>query len=54
MGTTQLHQPLWKRLPAGKTNRIGLQVLDYRGRDDDALRWVRPQCDLGAHHRRFL
>ncbi len=38
--------------PAPKTNRIGLQVIDYRGRQDDAVRRLRAQRYLRAHHRR--
>ena len=39
--------------PPKKTNRIGLEVLNYKGAQDDALRRLRAQRHLGAHHRGF-
>ena len=40
--------------PAKKTNRIGLEHAAVSRRQDDALRGVRPQRHLRAHHRRVL
>ena len=37
-----------------KTNRIGLEVAAVSRRQDDAVRGVRAQRDLRAHHRRVL
>ncbi len=40
--------------PPKKTNRIGLDHTPVSRRQDDALRGVRTQRDLRAHHRRLL
>ena len=37
-----------------KVNRIGLEASDLQGRQDDAVRRLRPQRHLRAHHRRVL
>ena len=40
--------------PPKKVNRIGLEVLSYKGAQDHAVRRLRPQRHLGAHHRVLL
>ncbi len=40
--------------PGPKVNHIGLPVLEYRGGKIDALRRLRPQRHLRAHHRRHV
>ena len=39
---------------SGKKNRIGLEIAALPRRQDDAVRRLRPQRDLRAHHRRVL
>ena len=40
--------------PPKKVNRIGLEVLGYKGAQDHAVRRLRPQLHLGAHRRVLL